>query len=356
MSIRLVKLKSGKNRYKAIVTISQSKQISKNFERKADAAAWEREQRLHLSTDGQAITARSRTLLSGFVDQWLTDYAELNKSASSIQSDKGILRNHILPAFGHLHLGRIRTYDVELWLSALSKEKRLSPKTCNNCLGLFKKIFNDAIRLEFLAKNPAQSIRPLKLPPLQTSFLVSHEVSRFLKYLRENKPEYSLVYSLAVYCGLRRGEMRALKWNCVDFGKRLIEVRYSYCFVSKRLKAPKSNRTRCVPIYSSLMGILAREKARSGSEWVVNGFDFEHADRITRRWTQMAGVPSVRFHDLRHTFASGYAMSGGNLYELKELLGHSTIQMTERYSHLSEAHMMGKTEILNFESFAAQCI
>lgn len=62
-----------------------------------------------------------------------------------------------------------------------------------------------------------------------------------------------------------------------------------------------------------------------------------------------ANVPPVTFHGLRHTFASNFMMSGGSIYDLQKMLGHSTIQMTEKYSHLSPDHLAGKTEILEFD-------
>jgi integrase len=64
--------------------------------------------------------------------------------------------------------------------------------------------------------------------------------------------------------------------------------------------------------------------------------------------SQTRRAPIIRFHDLRHTFASNFLMGGGNIYDLQKILGHSTIQMTERYLHLVPSHLKGKTEVLGF--------
>ena len=89
-------------------------------------------------------------------------------------------------------------------------------------------------------------------------------------------------------------------------------------------------------------------KRRQVSEAVLPEFDYHHAPRILKRLAVEAGVKPIRFHDLRHSFASCFVMRGGSIYKLQRLLGHTSIQMTERYSHLSPDHLADSTELLDF--------
>jgi integrase len=351
MSVRQIKLKSG-NGYKAVVTISPTKQISKNFKRKIDAESWEREQRRLLESGKISVTLNSRQTVSELAQYWMENYAKPVKSYSSVRRDIGILNNHILPYFGTTPLAKVSARMVELWLSSLRNQKGQSPKSCNNCLGLLRKMFNDAVRWQYILHNPVVCVMSLKIDQQDFSFWTKDEVRQFLSFIKEKKPEYHLVYAIALYCGLRRGEMKALDWDCVGFQNRLLTVKRSYCYSANKLKGTKNNKIRRVPMNQILYDLLVEVRSKKSSQYLMPDFDFNHSHRITRELAVQAGVKSIRFHDLRHTFASNFMMAGGNIYDLQQLLGHSTIKMTERYSHLCPKHLIGKTDILNFEQEA----
>ena len=84
------------------------------------------------------------------------------------------------------------------------------------------------------------------------------------------------------------------------------------------------------------------------SDYVVYQCHPDAFKKIFKRMTLEAGVKLIRFHDLRHTFASNFLMSGGNIYDLQKILGHSSVQITERYTHFLPDHLKGKTEILGY--------
>lgn len=92
--------------------------------------------------------------------------------------------------------------------------------------------------------------------------------------------------------------------------------------------------------------VLIEEKSNSKSEFVFSNFDFSHPSRVLRSFCKEAKITEITFHCLRHVFASHLAMSGIALYELQKLLGHQSIQMTERYSHLLPGALIGLTEVL----------
>jgi len=132
----------------------------------------------------------------------------------------------------------------------------------------------------------------------------------------------------------------------------MITVKRTFCLKEMKTKErTKTKRIRRIPINTSLQEILMEPRrktqavASSGAvqQAVVSGFDFHHASRIIRKVSEEAGVKPIRFHDLRHSFASNFMMRGGQIYKLQRLLGHTSIQMTERYSHLSPDHLNDAT-------------
>ena len=146
---------------------------------------------------------------------------------------------------------------------------------------------------------------------------------------------------IALNTGLRRGEVFNLKWADINFDKRTLTVEGT---------TSKSGQTRHVSLNSEVMTILKLWGQQSKGVFVftspVTGTRF---DNIKKAWGQLrirAGIPDFLFHDLRHTFASKLVMAGVDLYTVKELMGHSTIQMTERYSHLAPEHKASAVELL----------
>ncbi len=140
-----------------------------------------------------------------------------------------------------------------------------------------------------------------------------------------------------------------MRWEDINERAGLIAIKRSYCRVSKLFKEEtKSKKIRYVPICSALQGFLGRLRKMSDSELVTPFFNSDCFRKEFIRMCREAKVPVIRFHDLRHTFASNFLMGGGNIYDLQKILGHSTIQVTERYAHLTQDHLMGKTEVLGF--------
>ena len=141
--------------------------------------------------------------------------------------------------------------------------------------------------------------------------------------------------------GLRRGEVFNLRWSDVDLEKKQLTVEGA---------TSKSGQTRHIPLNSEAASILTNWRAQAQGQWVFTSpVTNKKFDNIKKSWEGLrsrAGVPDFWFHDLRHTFASKLVMAGEDLYVIKELLGHSTIQMTERYAHLAPEHKVRAVEKL----------
>ena len=156
---------------------------------------------------------------------------------------------------------------------------------------------------------------------------------------------------VAVNTGMRKGELLNLKWDDVDFVSGTLWVRRA-----------KSGEGRRLPMNSVARSALAglrderreRLRARVVSCEAAGGYVFGTPDggflhNLNRYWYPglgRAGIEDLHFHDLRHTFVSGYMMAGGDLYTLQTLLGHKTAQMVQRYAHLSVQHLKAAVELL----------
>lgn len=153
---------------------------------------------------------------------------------------------------------------------------------------------------------------------------------------------------------MRWGEITGLKWDKIDFYQKTIIVARSYCKVSKQIReTTKGRKIRYVGINSSLLPELKKQLEESDrslnlvfplNQKVIDPDNFKR-DHFEKD-LQEAGIRLIRFHDLRHTFASHFMMRGGNLYDLQKLMGHSNIRTTERYAHLSPQSLVARTELV----------
>jgi integrase len=353
MSIHKINRKTG-IRYIAHVCTPNRKQVTKTFKRKFDAERWELEQKhlLQAAPIGirQTILENSNTTLKAFCEQWLEQYAVKNKTQSSVKLDRQIIANQIVPVLGRFRLNELSQEGIEKWLCNLKDKSNLAPKTCNNCLHLLKKILTDACRWKYLERNETQYITGFKMQKREATFWTRDEVMKVFEFILAKQPELYPVFVIALNTGMRRGEIQALKWDCVDLNRKMILVKRIYCHVEKRIiDRTKGKKDRVVPINQMLFDVLVEQKNKlECKEFVAPRFDWSHAYRVVARLCKQAGVAAIRFHDLRHTFASNLVMQGKPLYDVQKLLGHSTSAMTERYAHLSPNYLNGVTECLNF--------
>ncbi|MBI2602334.1 MAG: site-specific integrase [Deltaproteobacteria bacterium] len=283
---------------------------------------------------------------------WLVTYANAYKAPASIRRDEGMIRHQILPYFGRLKIEEIKTRDIELWLLELRDRLGLCEKICNDALGLFRKVFNDGIRWGYVKDNPVARVRKYSIREQKYQYWKSFEVVRFLEFFEkfDTKPRAFWPTVLALYTGMRRGELVALKWDRIDLDARLITVDRAYCRVLKADKSyTKSGKVRYVPISSKLIRYLRVIRSLTTADNKVlpqSPIDMLQKDFV--KLAKMCSNPGIKFHDLRHTFASNFLAGGGKIYDLKKILGHSTIQVTERYVHMVPEELKGKTEVLGF--------
>ena len=147
------------------------------------------------------------------------------------------------------------------------------------------------------------------------------------------------IVKVAVHTGLRKGEILGLTWKDIDVNRKLIYIRRS----GKDSYSTKSNKNRVVPMNDIVRGVFLSILKQPNSEYTFNN---DHRNTFLAA-VKAAKIVDFKFHDLRHTFASYLVMAGVPLNTIRELLGHSTINMVLRYSHLAPDHKFGSVEKLS---------
>jgi integrase len=198
-----------------------------------------------------------------------------------------------------------------------------------------------------LDRNPADQVEVEHIDDARKRYLSEAELLRLkvalderlyrkgTKDINRTNLRLRLLVLIAVATGMRRGEIFRLEWADILYSEGLIVVR-------ARLKKGK---IRLVPMPPELAEEIRRYPVVIGEDRILPPepgatSGRQRADKSFHELLERAGIRDFRFHDLRHTFASWYMMSGGDLYELSKLLGHSNIKMTERYADLARAHIV----------------
>jgi len=211
-----------------------------------------------------------------------------------------------------------------------SKDTYYKPATIKQVLVLIKRIYNWALERElYYGSNPASKVRNPRFDNRVNNPLTKEGVQKLLTVLDSwDNERASLVVRFALYSGRRRGEVLALKWLNIDLERG---------FVTFHGASTKNGTTQTLPLNDNCKQILQRCLELRISEYVFpasTGKYYSGFEVIWRRIRKKARL-SIRFHDLRHTFASYLASSGEvDIYTLKELLGHKSLDMTQRYAHL----------------------
>ena len=328
----------------------KSKKIGRDQEQAEDVAA-KIEARLVLGEFGFDTGEKPIVpKFSDYAELWLEGYGKAALKYSTVEGYRNANKNHLKPAFGKKRLDEITRADVKQFIYGKLNEG-LAPATVRNVVACLSSILNQAIDDGIIKENPTGKL--LKLVPKKDKKsdinpLTKEEVHIFLEKVKELYPRYYPFYLCACRTGMRLGELLGLEWGCVDFHGRFIEVRQA--FSRHRLTTPKNRKIRRVDMSAQLTEMLrehrnnlrkeALKQGKPAPKWVFaqpGGKPLTAttaANRMFHRSLELAGLRKVRFHDLRHSFASILIQQGESLAYVKEQMGHHSIQMTvDLYGH-----------------------
>ena len=277
------------------------------------------------------IKKEQRIKLADFADEYLEIHSKVNNRSWENSELPPIKR--IKSYFGGKYLHEITPQSIEQFKAQAVNE--VSPATVNRALAILRSIFNKAIAWnKFDGKNPVKGIKFYKEQP-RLRFLEKEEIAQLLESCSEHlKP----IVILALNTGMRKGEILNLKWHDIDFARDLI-------FLYKT----KNGGKREVPMNEKVKKTLIEVRKHPDSPYIFcdkKGKPFSDIRKSFFTACKKSGIIDFRIHDLRHTFASQLVMSGIDLNTVRELLGHKSLDMTLRYSHLSPNHKKRAVDIL----------
>jgi integrase len=265
---------------------------------------------------------------------------------SALRGYEADLRLRLLDRLGPTRLSELTRPKLQL-LVAEWQTAGLAPSTIRNSLLPLRAIYRDLELLGIAAVpvNPTTGLRLPKVEGERNRIASPEEAARLIAAAPgQDRP----IWATAMYGGLRRGELAALRWEHVDLAQGVIRVERSYDYTARAFIAPKSRKARRrVPIPAVLRDVLVEHRmdyeaaGRAAPEVLVFGRDAEvpfGASGVRRRalaaWKR-AGLDPIGLHECRHTFASLMIAAGANAKALSTYLGHASIQLTfDRYGHL----------------------
>lgn len=282
---------------------------------------------------------------------WLEDYIRQTKRVTTYQRYKAMFKNHVEPSLGKFSLDQIKRSDIRNTLLSIYK-KGLSKSSVSTARNVISGTFEYAIDEELVNYNPTIGIlKKLGLDPRKEREPVQpmnpEEVSLFLKACRELQRKWYPFFLTAFRTGMRLGELLALQWEDIDWNGKFIHVQRS--FRNGRTTRTKNKKSRRVDmsdqLYAELKALYTvrkKESLKSGKGMIETIFHTNGAPtsqntvrNIWKRLLKKAGQRNMRFHDIRHTFASLLLSRGESPVYVKDQLGHSSIQMTvDIYGHL----------------------
>ena len=308
--------------------------------------------------------------LKSFLDNEYEPWALENLKRGKMDMDR--LRAHFIEELGNKKLHEITPWLIEKWRTKRRKAGRAAT-TINRDVATLRGALSKAVEWGLLGEHPLKGIKPLKSDKAGiVRYLTKTEEKRLRDALtardkqkiegrasgnewrevrgHEAMPDIEGPYGdymtplilTAMNTGIRRGEALALTWENVNLKSKRLTVSGD---------TAKSHHTRHIPLNTEATDVLKAWKKQTGTTGLVfPARDGEQLGSIKKAWAGIldkAKITGFRWHDLRHHFASRLVMNGADLYVIKELLGHSTIAVTERYSHLAPEHRAAAVALLD---------
>lgn len=302
-------------------------------------------------------------------------YLEMQKktlSPTTYSNHQSVIKNYIVPFLGHLKLSEVTPLHMQKFIYFLAEEKScynkpLSASSIKIYYTVVQSIFRFACKMGFLKENPS-SVNNLEFPkisPAHTDILDEKGIAVMLECLERESIFWKTLIHLALCTGCRRGELAALQWDDVIWGKKQIKITKSlYCIKGKKnMKLPKNSssvRTITIPSYMIFMlkqyqvwqkeqVLMTQVKNMHNMLFPGKKGDFMAPNNITswfNRFLKKNNISHIKFHALRHTSATLLLVGGTDIKTVSNRLGHSNLSTTNRYVHAMQEADIAAAETL----------
>lgn len=300
-----------------------------------------------------AVNAPKKMTVSAWMSKWLEECCQDVKGRTR-DTYRSVIDNHINPALGGVKLYELTPGQVQAFINRL--DGQVSPKSIKNFHGVLHRALEKAVQWGYVARNVADGCSLPRIEKHEVNFLAGDALKRFITAIQGNA--YEAVFLVAIFTGMREGELLGLCWENVDFQRGTIDVRQQLQLVRGNyiMVSTKSDKTRMLTPAPFVMDILKqvrteqlKTRVAAGPGWIEDYhfvFTKPTGENIARNTLYMnfkrclvaADLPaSVRFHDLRHSYAVFALESGDNIKEIQAALGHYSAAFTmNTYGHISE--------------------
>ncbi|MCI6377077.1 MAG: site-specific integrase [Clostridiales bacterium] len=313
----------------------------------------------------------SKMLVGDWLDVWVSDYC-LDLKKTSVALYKCHIKNHLKPYIGHTRLSALTPHMIQGLYNRLYQGKddtpKLSPKTIKNVHGVLHKALSQAVQVGYLRQNPCDHCNPPRVEKPEIKPLDDSAIAAFLEAIQGHPLEK--LYIVDLFTGMRESEILGLTWDCIDFENSTIRIYRQLQIVDRiyQFGTLKNDKPRAIVPAPTVMKVLREQRREqlemqmyAGAEWSnEEGFVFtnEHGKHLARQTVYKnfksivasIGMPSARFHDLRHSYAVASLQAGDDIKTVQENLGHHTPAFTlDVYGHVTDT--MRRRSAARMESF-----
>jgi len=336
------------------------KQVQKSVYGKTQKEVRQKLAQATVAIDEGIYTEPSRLTVGAWIDIWLEEYAKNSVKISTFNLYAKTCKTHVKPNLSAILLTALSAPTIQKLYNDLhngtGNKAGLSPKTIKNIHGVLHKALHHAVKVGYIRVNPADACILPRIVKKEIEPLSKLQVAQFMEAIEGHA--FETLYLVTLLTGMRQSETLGLRWECVDFAKGTLLVNAQLVRDTSNgmyyLDTTKSNKPRLITPAGFIMDSLKIHKAKqnewklfASDAWNDSGFVFtnelgEHLKHFTvyRNYKRIAtdlGIPSSRYHDLRHSYAVIALMSGDDVKTVQENLGHHTAAFTlDVYGHVTE--------------------
>ena len=343
-------------RYTAGYDPESGKRIIKNVLGKTQAEVKEKLKAAISESQRLDVSKAGTYTVSSWVKTWYEVYAEPRIRPNTKAYYTNYIENHIIPGIGNISLDKLTTIQIQRFYNTLQKsgrvqrknfpelrDKSLSPRVVRGVHTLLHNCLEQAVAERLILSNPAQGCKLPQLEKREMKILPQEKIGLYLA--EAEKRGLLAAFYLELTTGLRRGELLGLKWSDIDLEKGDLRVqrqigRIDGKIIEMPLKTKNAYRT--LPLSADAIDVLMQQRRKTGnSEWVFPSptggpMSPDSVLHMLHRVLKRAGLPKVRFHDLRHTFATLALQNGVDIKTVSGMLGHFSAGFTlDTYAHVT---------------------
>lgn len=265
---------------------------------------------------------------------------------------KSAINTHMIPLLGNLSVSSMDKSDGVELVSGMEMSNK-SSSTINKIIVILKCIASHAVENNIIKVSPFKDIKRMKVDQRNFGYWNEKEAEEFLGKTKDHR--LHLLFKFALNTGLRRGELCGLRWKDVKLNEGNTELHFNEQLLPGRIRdLVKGHSSRFVPLSLEAVNILNEIGRKDDNDYIFtlkngNSVEPNYLSIEFRAIQKEVGIKnSIKFHSLRHSFASLLSAKGVSLQKVQHLLGHKDSKVTERYSHLSQSDLRDTVQIVSF--------